>query len=196
MIAKIRGLLDATGVGWAVVDVAGVGYQVACTSRTLNWLVNTQPEVELLVHTSARDHAIELFGFRDEAERAWFRALLTVQGIGAKTALAVLDALGPAELEQAIAADDSKAVVRAEGVGAKAASRIIAELKHRITSLAKVTDSAQKPGDHAYRDAVEAMVALGYGRLEAVAALTATQADHPEGQAEELVKHALRTIGR
>lgn len=196
MIAKLRGLLDSTGDGWVVIDVGGVGYQITCTRRTVGWLLSTQPQVEVLVYTSARDNAVELYGFRDASERTWFRALLTVQGIGARTALATLDALGPVELEQAVAADDAKAITRAEGVGAKAAARIIAELKHSVGNLPTAPDAAQGLEENAYRDAVEALLALGYGRIEAVAALSTAQAEQPDGRAEDLVRRALRTIAR
>ncbi len=196
MIAKLRGLLDSTGDGWAVIDVAGVGYQITCTRRSVGWLLSTQPQVEVLVHTNAPDNVVELYGFRDAAERTWFRALLAVHGIGAKTALATLDALGPVELEQAVASDDTKAITRAEGIGAKAAARIIAELKHSVGNLPTVPNAAQGMEENAYRDAVEALLALGYGRIEAVSALSTAQAEHPDGHAEDLVRLALRTIAR
>ncbi len=194
MIAKLRGRLDSTGDGQAVIDVGGVGYQVACTRRTLGWLADAQPEVEVLVHTHARDHAVELFGFRDAAERTWFRALLTVPGIGAKSALATLDALAPAELEQAVAAEDAKLIARAEGIGAKGAARIVAELRSRIGTL----PTAAVPGadEHAYRDAVEALTALGYGRGEAVGALSSARAEDPESGVEALVRRALRILAQ
>lgn len=196
MIAKLRGLLDSTGEDWAVIDVGGVGYAVTVTRRTLGWLMETQPDAEVLVHTSARDNAVELFGFRDEAERSWFRALLTVQGIGAKTALATLDALGPAELERALAAGDVKAITRAHGIGGRAAGRIVAELRHRVGEVPTIVDDGQGAGGSVYRDAVDAMVALGYGRIEAVGALSRVQAEHSDGSAEDLVRQALRAITR
>ena len=196
MIAKLRGLLDSAGEDWAVIDVGGVGYEVTCTRRTLGWLTEAQPDAEVLVHTSARDNAVELFGFRDEAERSWFRALLTVQGIGAKTALATLDALGPVELEQAVAAGDAKAITRAHGIGARAAGRIVAELRHRVGDVPTIVDDGQGAGGSVYRDAVDALVALGYGRIEAVGALSNVQAEHPDGSAEDLVRQALRAIAR
>ena len=180
-----------------MIDVGGVGYQVTCTRRTLGWLLDTRPEAEVLVHTSARENALELIGFRDEAERGWFRALLTVQGIGAKTALATLDALGPAELEKAVVASDVKAITRAHGIGARAASRIVAELRHRVGSRADLRLTRDlEPVGGVYRDAVDALVALGYSRIEAVEALSGVQAEHPDASAEELVRHALRAIGR
>ncbi len=196
MIAKLRGLLDSSGEDWAVIDVGGVGYQVTCTRRTLGWLLDTRPDVEVLVHTSARDNAVELIGFRDEAERGWFRALLTVQGIGAKTALATLDALGPAELEKAVAASDVKAITRAHGIGARAASRIVTELRHRVDAVPTSVDEGPGSVGGVYRDAIDALVALGYGRIEAVEALSGVQAEHPDGSAEDLVRHALRAIAR
>ena len=196
MIAKLRGLLDSTGEDWAVIDVGGVGYEVTCTRRTLGWLMEAQADTEVLVHTSARDNAVELFGFRDEAERSWFRALLTVQGIGAKTALATLDALGPAELEQAVATGDVKAITRAHGIGARAAGRIAAELRHRVGALPTVDEGGPGAGASVRRDAVDALIALGYSRVEAVGALSSMQAENPDGSAEDLVRLALRAIAR
>jgi Holliday junction DNA helicase RuvA len=196
MIAKLRGLLDSSGEDWAVIDVGGVGYQVTCTRRTLGWLLGTRPEAEVLVHTSARENAVELIGFRNEAERGWFRALLTVQGIGAKTALATLDALGPAELEKAVAAGDAKAITRAHGIGARAASRIVAELRHRAEAVPTFVDEVQGSAGGVYRDAVDALEALGYSRIEAVEALSGVPAEHSDGSAEDLVRHALKAIGR
>jgi len=196
MIAKLRGLLDSSGEDWAVIDVGGVGYQITCTRRTLGWLFDARPEAEVLVHTSARDNAVELFGFRDEAERGWFRALLTVQGIGAKTALATLDALGPAELEKAVAAGDVKAITRAHGIGARAASRIVAELRHHVEAVPTAADDGSAADESVYRDAVHALVALGYGRIEAVEAVSRVQAEHSDERAEDLVRLALRAIGR
>ena len=196
MIAKLRGFLDSTGEDRAVIDVGGVGYEVTCTRRTLGWLMETHADVEVLVHTSARDHAVELFGFRDEAERSWFRSLLTVQGIGAKTALATLDALGPADLERAVAAGDVKAIARAHGIGARAAGRIAAELRHRVGTLPIMDEDGSGAGGRVHRDAVDALVALGYGRIEAVGAVSSVRAEHPDGSAEELVRFALRAIAR
>lgn len=196
MIAKLRGRLDSAGEDWAVIDAAGVGYQVACTRRTLASLAGAGGEVEVHVHTLMRDSAIQLYGFADAAEQSWFQALLTVQGVGAKTALGVLDALPPAELERALVTEDAAAVAAAEGVGRKGAARIVAELRDRVGAMPAAAPAGEADGT--WRDALDALVALGYGRTEALDALSAaTGAEGAGGRgAPELVRLALRQLAR
>ena len=136
MIAKLAGVLDSVGEDWAVVDVAGVGYLVYCSARTLRTLPAPGAPVRLFVETHVRQDHIHLFGFVDESERDWFRLLQTVQGVGARVALAILAALGPSDLVVAIAAQDKAAVSQANGVGGKLAGRIVAELRDTVGDLA------------------------------------------------------------
>src|SRR6266852_2763458 len=128
MIAKLRGTIDALGEDSAVIDVNGVGYLVSCPSRTLGALRVGQDAV-LAIETQVREDRIQLFGFSDPAERDWFRLLQTVQGVGGRVALAILSALAPDKLVQVIAAGDRAALTRADGVGPKLATRVLAELK-------------------------------------------------------------------
>ena len=184
MIAKLRGRLDSTGEDWAIIDVGGVGYLLTCSARCLRGLGAVATPVEILVETQMRDDRIQLFGFLDDAERSWFRLLQSVQGVGAKAALAVLSALEPAALVTALAAQDRAALTRAPGIGPKIAARILVELKDKAGAIAlgaaglRPNDGmAPAPAAEAAwsADAVSALVNLGYGRSEAFGAIVSVQ---------------------
>src|ERR1700730_13731577 len=134
MIGKLRGKVDAVGESFLIIDVNGVGYEVQASSRTLRNL-KTGEEVSLTIDTHVREDAIRLFGFDSEVERSWFRTLQTVQGVGAKVALALLGTLSPQDLANAIALADWASVEEAPGVGKKLAQRIVAELKDKAPAL-------------------------------------------------------------
>ena len=138
MIGKLKGLIDSYGEDYVILDVGGVGYQVHCSSRTLQALPSPGEAAVLSIETYVREDQIKLFGFRSDIEREWFRLLQTVQGVGAKVALAVLSTLPPAELANAIALRDKAAVSRTPGVGPKVAERIVTELKDKAPAFANV----------------------------------------------------------
>ena len=200
MIAKLTGIVDSTGDGWVVLDVGGVGYLVFCSGRTLSRLTAGQA-ASLRVETAVRDDAINLYGFADSAERQWFRMLTTVQGVGAKAALAVLTALAADELVQAIAAGDRGAITRAAGVGPKLAGRIIGELREKVEvaalgSAAAVTSGAGNWGlGGDVGDAVSALVNLGFRPAEALGAVSHAAARLGTGVAvEDLIKGGLSEL--
>jgi Holliday junction DNA helicase RuvA len=176
VIAKLSGLVDAVGEGSVVIDVGGVGYLVSCSGKTLSRLSAGQT-VSLLVETQVREDAIQLYGFLLSDEKLWFRLLTTVQGVGAKGALAVLSVLAPEELVHAIAMGDRTALTRASGVGPKLAARVIGELKDKVPALAAGGPSAAVPVRGAVPattegEAVSALVNLGFKPLEARTAVT------------------------
>jgi Holliday junction DNA helicase RuvA len=183
MIAKLTGLVDQIGAEGAVIDVNGVGYLAFCSTRTLGRLPPVGAPVRLLIETHVREDHIHLYGFVDIAERDWFRLLTTVQGVGARLALAVLSTIGPEELGIAIVAEDRASLARAEGVGPRLAARIVNELRDKAGSLAMTPPSASSPsasspsapplGDGPASDAVSALVNLGYRRAEAFGAVAA-----------------------
>lgn len=200
MIAKLAGVLDSVGEDWAVIDVAGVGYLVYCSARTLRTLPAPGVPVRLFVETHVRQDHIHLYGFVDVAERDWFRLLQTVQGVGARVALAILAALGPSDLVVAIAAQDKAAVSQANGVGGKLAGRIVAELRDTVGDLALGTvaalDAARVHGGPE-ADAVSALVNLGYRRTEAVAAVAGAARQLGAGaRLDALVRTGLQELGR
>jgi Holliday junction DNA helicase RuvA subunit len=131
MIGKLKGIIDSYGEDTVILDVGGVGYQVHCAARTLQSLPAPGEPATLSIETYVREDQIKLFGFASDTEREWFRLLQTVQGVGAKVALAVLGTLKPSELATAIAMRDKAQVARAPGVGGKVAERIVTELKDK-----------------------------------------------------------------
>src|SRR3954465_12472001 len=129
VIGKLKGVIDAYGEDFIIVDVHGVGYVVHCSSRTLQNLPPVGEVATLSIETHVREDMIRLFGFRSDAEREWFRLLQTVQGVGAKVALGLLSALDPGALATAIAMGDKASIRRSPGVGPKVAERLVIELK-------------------------------------------------------------------
>jgi Holliday junction DNA helicase RuvA len=167
MIARLTGLLDQAGSDSAVIDVGGVGYLVFCSARSLGRLPAKGAPVSLLIETHVREDHIHLYGFAEPAERDWFRLLTTVQGVGAKLALALLGVLSPDDLMRAIAAADKASLARAPGVGQKLAQRIATELKDKVRAVALGPAAAELPQRGSEADAVSALVNLGYRRAEA-----------------------------
>jgi holliday junction DNA helicase RuvA len=202
VIARLRGRLDALEDGHAVIDVGGVGYLVACSTRTLAALPRPGEPVDLLIETQVRDDSITLYGFPTAAERRWFRLLQTVQGVGARVALGILSALGPDELAHAVAAQDKAALARASGVGPRLAGRIASELKDRLSELPGAL-AGPLPGAAAAAlggpadDAVSALVNLGYGRSDAHAAVAkAAAALGSAAPVEALIRTGLQELAR
>lgn len=191
MIAKLKGLVDSTGDDWAIIDVQGVGYLVSGSSRTLMALPGIGEAVALHIETIVREDSLSLFGFADVQERDLFRLLTSVQGVGAKVALAILSTLSPADLQNAIAAQDKTAVARAKGVGPKVATRIVTELKDKVTGLVfqpKGVQAAAVAGvpvsdadNSVVADAVSALSNLGYKPMDAHAAVAKVLANLDEG---------------
>ena len=178
MIAKLTGILDHTGPEGAVIDVGGVGYLVFASARTLGQLPSPGEAARLLVETHVREDHIHLYGFIDAAERDWFRLLTTVQGVGARVALAILSAVAPSDLTLAIVAQDKAMLARADGVGPKLAARIVNELRDKVGGLALAATNAAAPAPTTNEpgvtgDAVSALVNLGYRRAEAFGAVAA-----------------------
>ena len=195
MIAKLRGVLDSIGDGWAVVDVGGVGYLAYCSSGTLAELPAPGQTVSLTVETVVRADHIHLYGFASEQERAWFRLLQTVQSVGARLALAILGALPAQELAHCIAAQDRAGIARAPGVGPKLAARILAELRDKVPGAPAAAGTA--PAGAAGSDAVAALINLGYRPGEAQGAV-AEAARKLDGAApvEALIRAGLKELAQ
>jgi len=201
MIAKLRGIIDSVGEDWVILDVNGVGYQVSCSAHTLARL--EKPGAPATFHTEMRmrDEVPHLYGFVERGELDWFRILTTVQGVGAKVALAILSVLTPDALVLALASGDKASLARADGVGPKLAARIAAELKDKAQNLSLrivVDRGAAAPGkpqpvQQPNAEAVSALVNLGYGRADAFAAVMAV-AGNGELPLNELIRLALREL--
>lgn len=201
MIARLKGILDSVGADALVIDVAGVGYHVHCAASTLGRLPNLGGPLSLYIETMLRQDAITLYGFEAEAEREWFRLLLTVQGVGAKVALAILGTLGVDGVAQAVARQDKAAFARTPGVGPKLAARLSNELKDKAPAghAIRVTLQAIRPvmsaPARAEADALSALINLGYRPQDAAAALSRARGELGEDAAlSELIRNGLREL--
>lgn len=203
MIAKLKGLIDSFGDDWVIVDVNGVGYHVTCSTRTLSSLPSVGEAATVSIETYVREDQLRLFGFASELERDWFRILMTVQGVGAKVALAILSTLSPHELASAIAMQDKAMIARTSGVGPKMATRIVTELKDKTptfsladSGLAALGDEVQSGGSAA-ADAVSALVNLGYQQARAGAAIArGVQELGSEATTEALIRVGLKELAQ
>ena len=205
MIGRLKGIVDTLDTDGMIVDVGGVGYVVQCPSRVMSRLAVGQA-VSLMIETHVREDAIQLFGFLDIGERDWFRLLTTVQGVGARVALAILGVLSPAELVQAVAAQDKAQISRAPGVGPKLAGRIASELRDKVSALALGSAAhaggagdatAAVPVDKGpVADAASALVNLGYGPAEALGAVSkAAVLLGDKAGVSALIKGGLKALG-
>jgi holliday junction DNA helicase RuvA len=206
MIGKLRGLVDEIDEDHVILDVSGVGYVAYCSTRTLAGLTRGALAT-LLIETYVREDAFRLYGFVTAQERDWFRILQTVQGVGAKVALAVLSTLTVAEIANAVALRDIAMISRAPGVGKKVAERIVTELKNRAPGAGPLPGldeavggvaalaTAAKPT--AVSDAISALANLGYSRdiaAQAVAAALKTLGDDAASAA--LIRQGLKELAR
>jgi holliday junction DNA helicase RuvA len=176
MIAKLTGRLDSSGAGHAVIDVGGVGYLVEASARTLDALGAVGNDVTIHTEMLVGEDFLRLLGFARAEERDWFRLLVSVQGVGAKMALAILSALETAELQRALASGDAAMVARANGVGPKLAQRICNELKDKAGALGGMAIGGGAPlpaGGGTLADAVAALTGLGFKPAEASGAVAA-----------------------
>jgi holliday junction DNA helicase RuvA len=197
MIARLSGTLAELAADSAVIDVAGVGYLVHLSARTLDALGPIGSEVLVLTELQVREDAWTLFGFGSPAERDAFRALTSIQGVGGRLALAILSVLSADELARAVAQDDKAMIGRANGVGPKLAARIANELQGKLGVAAIGGAGASAPRAGAATDALSALANLGFKPAEASAAVNAAQDElGPDAGLDALVRLALRKAAR
>lgn len=218
MFAKLTGKIDTLFQDSLILDIGGVGYHVFASGRTLGLIGDTGSPVSLLIETHVREDHIHLYGFSSIQERDWFRLLTSVQGVGAKSGLAILTACPPDRLPMVIASNDANALRQADGVGPKLATRICTELKDKVQTMnlgaaahqpvvapakkgkSKAGEAISPANDFSIdQDAVSALVNLGYGRAEAFSAvLSARQksSDNPDLPLaiDYLIKTALKEL--
>lgn len=203
MIGKLTGTLDYLDGNKALIDVNGVGYVVQCSTRTLAKLGENGATVSLLIETQVREDAITLIGFADVAEKSAFLLLTTVQGVGAKVALAILSTLSAEQLGQAILTGDKALLSTADGVGPKLAARLLTELKDKaqmlgmgpVAAFAHSGGKATPAGAAGMAgDAVSTLVNLGFRRDQAYGAVMAALEAHRECGFDELIRLALQDL--
>lgn len=220
MIGRIAGILDHRGADHVLIDVRGVGYIVHVSDRTLAQMPGLGEAVALYTELLVREDLLQLFGFTTLLEKEWHRLLMTVQGVGAKAALAILGTLGPETLSRAIALGDVTAIKAAPGVGPKIAQRVVLELKAKAPGVMAMGASLSAPATlpeaevavaptrRAPRaaaapaetramhtaDALSALINLGYGQGEAAQAVATVAAGAPEANMATLIRAALKLL--
>jgi len=196
MIARLSGTLLEKNPGLLVLDVAGVGYEVTIPLGTFRVLGEPGARVELHVHTHVREDTLALFGFATRLEKELFVRLLAVNGVGPKTAVALLSGLGAEPLVEAVRRRDIRRLSGAPGIGRKTAERIALDLADRLESLAAPDRRDAAPGGMK-EDLVSALVNLGYNARAASEAATGALDGAPsEPPFEDLLRRALRTLSR
>ena len=198
MYYYISGELVLAEPNTAVVDAAGVGYQMTISGNTLGKLAGkVGTKIKLYTHLSVREDAMELYGFSTLEELSGFRMLISVSGVGAKSAVSILSLMSPESFAAAVMSGDAKAIAKAPGVGAKTAARIILELKDKMKKdfSSEDTGSAAEDllpaNDNNLSEAANALMVLGYTRAEAAYALKGAD---PKADLEVLIKTALTKL--
>ncbi|MCY1704844.1 Holliday junction branch migration protein RuvA [Pannonibacter sp. SL95] len=203
MIGKLKGTIDSFGEDHLILDVHGVGYQVFCPSRVLQQLPRAGEAAVLFIETIVREDMIRLYGFASEVEREWFRLLMTVQGVGAKVALAVLGVMKASDVATAIALGDKTALSRAPGVGKRVAERLVIELKDKAPgysaldadTLAVAQTVSENVAARPVAEAVSALSNLGYAPAQASAAVAKAVKSAGEGATTEtLIRLGLKEL--
>lgn len=184
MIAYINGIIDDITEDNAVIDVGGIGYNVKISADTASRLPGIGETVKLYTYTCVREDAFQLYGFLTRSDLEIFKKLITVNGIGPKGGLAILSVMDADDLRYAIMSGDSKAISRAPGIGAKTAQRVILDLKDKISIddtlisreiAATAGVSGIKADTPQKKEAIEALVSLGYGQTESAKAVNAIE---------------------
>lgn len=201
MIAALTGIVELLGEQSIIVNVQGVGYMVHVSQKAKAFCTSEEGKtVRLIIQTLVKEDSIDLYGFSAPLEKDFFNLLMTVQGVGAKVALSILSVLAVDDLVQAIVMQDKAPFLKADGVGPKVASRIMIELKDKVSSLGaqifspKGFDAAFP--QHACFDAVEVLCTLGYKRPAAELAVKDAIKSDPSASTEGLIKAALSLMQR
>ena len=217
MIGRIAGVIEHRGSDHVLIDVRGVGYIVHVSDRTLAALPGVGEAAALYTELLVREDLLQLFGFPTLIEKEWHRLLMTVQGVGAKAAMAILSVLGHDGVGRAIALGDARAIQSAPGVGPKIASRVVLELKAKAPALmAMAGTAADRPAEApvieadrpapnrrapappaapaASAEALSALINLGYTQGDAAAAIARTSADTPDATTATLIRAALKLL--
>lgn len=198
MIAYIKGILEAKGNGFVIVESGGIGYRIFMSPTALAQMPASGEIVKVYTYMNVKEDGISLYGFSSLEEQDLFLRLITVSGVGPKGALAFLSQLRPQEIILAILSDDVKTLSKAPGVGRKTAQRVILELKDKFQTAEAVAwemeEQAAPTSAGAKFEAIDALTALGYSRSEAAGAVNAVAAE--EMTTEEILKAALKKMVR
>ncbi len=196
MIAHLRGKLLAKHPNQAIVEAAGVGYDVTISVPTFSELPAPGSEVALHIHTHVREDALALYGFLRPSEKVLFEKLLTVSGIGPKLAITILSGMAADEMVGAIRGNDVARLTRIPGIGKKTAERMVLELRDKLPQAAPTAITAAPPVSAVEEDVLSALVNLGYQRVAAEKALELSVRGGKSGSFDALFRSALAALSK
>ena len=200
MIAQLKGILLESSFTEAVVDVGGVGYRVLIPMSTFDKLPRVGEPVTLLTRMDVREDAILLFGFATRQERSMFELLITVNGIGAKTALNILSSMNIPSFCSAVASGDLKMLKKINGVGPKSAERILVELRDKVQNIVPEVSfgGGAAPADKMVEDAILALGQLGFQgpKFQKLIVEVAQQIPEDQRSSENIIRKALQTLNK
>jgi holliday junction DNA helicase RuvA len=196
MIAHLRGKLLAKHPNQAIVETAGVGYDVTISVPTLSDLPAVGGEIAMHIHTHVREDAIALYGFLRSAEKMLFEKLITVSGIGPKLAITILSGMPADEMVGAIRGNDVARLTRIPGIGKKTAERMVLELRDKLPETAAAKIAATPPVSATEEDVLSALVNLGYQRATAEKALEASMKNGKGGSFDGLFRATLGALSK
>jgi Holliday junction DNA helicase RuvA len=195
MIAHLWGKPVLTGDKWVVIDVQGIGYKVQVTQPALQMLTHNKEPVKLFTHMAVREDAITLYGFMHQSELEMFRILISVSGIGPQTAMNLLSQVGIEDFAMAILNEDEKALTRISGIGPKSAKRLILELRDKMKKVGEtILASESGRSSPAMRDAVSALISLGFAEKESRDAVNDAALALKSPTVQELIKASLSRL--
>ncbi|MBX3291313.1 MAG: Holliday junction branch migration protein RuvA [Acidobacteria bacterium] len=199
MIAYLRGNLLEKNANTVIIETGGVGYEVWIPLSTFYDIGDVGTEAELRIHTHVREDAIQLFGFKSENEKAIFLLLTSVQGIGPRSAIAMLSGMNADEFAAAVRANDLARLTAIPGIGRKTAERLVIELRDKLSNIGIAATSAAAGGTSsgsAFDDALSALVNLGYQRSAAEKALDKAAAEGTEQNVQKLLRRSLQILAK
>jgi Holliday junction DNA helicase RuvA len=202
MIGRLSGLLAAKNPSQLLIDVGGVGYEVDVPMSTFYNLPALGERVTLLTHFVVREDAQVLFGFLTPEERATFRLLVKISGVGPRTALSILSGLGVSELAQAVTLQETGRLIKVPGIGKKTAERLVVELRDKLEALPLLggaepaREGGLLPRSERWNDAVAALTRLGYTAAQAQEAVRRAAGNEEDPSLEQLVRRALALLGK
>ncbi|PPR78941.1 MAG: Holliday junction ATP-dependent DNA helicase RuvA [Alphaproteobacteria bacterium MarineAlpha2_Bin1] len=200
MIAKLTGLIDEVGEGWIILDVRGVGYLIFCSQKTIEQAPKKFSEYSLFIETHIREDHFHLYGFNDLIEQQWFKILISVQGVGAKVALAIQSLYEPNILSKLISNQDKSAFTKVSGIGPKLALRIVNELKDKVPSSLMIEPKLNEyslPNDREDRiNAESALINLGFRKTDIDQVLVSLISEQKEIGLEDLIRESLKRLNK
>ncbi|MGB5287481.1 MAG: Holliday junction branch migration protein RuvA [Ignavibacteriaceae bacterium] len=193
MIGHLTGKIISSKPTHILLDVNGVGYAIKISINTFE-RISGKEKVSLFIHTNVKEDAITLFGFYSESEKEMFELLISISGVGPKSALSLLSGISTDELKQAIVTNNIERIIAVPGIGRKTAERLILELKNKVRDIKEEGITPAKPS--AQKEAIAALTTLGYNLTSSEKAVNKILSDLPECSLEELIKRSLKELNK